>query len=245
MRLRFLPLAGLLLAAATTHAQQLGQEGAAAQANLNSLTMGAPSVTPTATSEGTIGTPYAIPRWLPAHITLSNNLPLAAVPLKYDVLGHRLLMRPVNRPNDSLVLDDRLVMRFVLDEPASGPYPARQHLYRRFTESPLTTQRADYVEVLHEGRYTLLKHPLKNLKKASLNGAYNSGDRHDEIEDKAEYFLRTPEANLVPIKLGLKPLQNAAPALATALKQAADAQKPKTEADWAAVLNAADPAPAK
>ncbi|WP_210520924.1 hypothetical protein [Hymenobacter terricola] len=236
---------GLLLAGAPALAQQtdIGQTGAAAQANLNTLTSGAPTMLPRATSEGVVGSPYVDNRWLPAQITLSNKLPLAPVLLKYDVLGHRLLMHKPAPSTDSLQLDDRLVERFVLLEPATAGRPAQPHLFRRFREAPLPQQRPDYVEVLHESRYTLLKRPLKTLKKATLQGAYNTSDRHDEIEDKTEYYLRTPEAALVPVKLGLKPLQSAAPALAAELKKAADSQKPKTEADWAAVLNTVDAPP--
>lgn len=242
MNLRLLFLLSFLLTSAAAHAQQ---EGAAAQANLNALSAGAPTVVPRGSSDGLKGSPYADNRWLPAQLTLSNNLPLAPVPLKYDVLEHRLLMRPLQRPNDSLQLDDRLVVRFVLQEPATALGPARQRVFRRFMEAPTPRQRADYVEVLHEGRYTLLKHHLKTLKKANFQGAYSADQRYDEIEDKSAYYLRTPESSLLAVKLVAKSLQTAAPELSDALKAAIAAQKPKTEADWAAVFYAADPAPAK
>ncbi|MBF9237930.1 hypothetical protein I2I05_11040 [Hymenobacter sp. BT683] len=248
INLRHASLVGvLLMGAASAQAQQAGTvpDGAAAQANLAALASGSPTVVPRGASEGLKGSPYAENRWLPAQITLTNNLPLAPVPLKYDVLEHRLLMRTVARPNDSLQLDDRQVVRFVLQEPASPFGPARQREFRRFLEAPLDRHRTDYVEVLHEGRYTLLKHYQKSLKKADFQGAYSSDRRFDEIEDKSVYYLRTPEAKLVPVKLGLKPLTAAAPPLAAALKSAVDQKKPKTDADWVAVLHAADPAPAK
>ncbi|GAB3333602.1 hypothetical protein ACFQT0_18950 [Hymenobacter humi] len=248
MNLRQLSLLGLLLAgAAPSHAQiaNLGQEGTAAQANLAALAAGAPAVVPRGSSYGLIGSPYVDNRWLPARITLNNKIPLAAVPLKYDVLEQRLLMRTVERPNDSLQLDDRRVVQFVLLEPGFAQGLGRQRTFRRFEEAPLAKNRPDYVEVLHEGRYTLLKHYVKSLKKADFQGAYSSDRRYDEIEDKTVYYLRTPEAQLLPVKLSLRPLQAAAPALAAALKAAASKQNPKTEADWAAILNAADPAPAK
>lgn len=237
---------GLLLSGLGANAQtNIGQEGAAAQANLNSLVSGAPTVVPTGTSEGVKGSPYVDNRWLPAQITLNNNLPLAPVPLKYDVLGHRLLMRAPARPKDTLQLDDRRVVRFDLQEPASPLGPARTRTFRRFADAPEARQQADYVEVLHEGDYTLLKHHLKSLKKATYQGAYSTDVRYDEIEDNSVYYVRTPKAGLTPVKLGLKPLQAAAPALADALKTAVAAQKPKTEADWAAVLNSVDPKPTK
>ncbi|MBF9140480.1 hypothetical protein [Hymenobacter properus] len=241
MNFRHFALLGLLFTTGLAHAQQ----DAAAQTNLNALAAGAPAVVPRGTADGFKGSPYADARWLPAQITLTNNLPLAPVPLKYDVLEHRLLMRAPARPTDSLQLDDTRVVRFVLNEPATALGPARQRVFRRFAEAPTANHKQDYVEVLHQGRYTLLKHYLKTLKKANYQGAYNTDSHYDEIEDKTVYYLLTPEAQLVPLKLALKPLQGAALALAAALKASADAKKPKTDADWAAVLDAADPATVK
>ena len=247
MTSRALSLLALLVAgAATAHAQQgnSAMDGAAGQNNLQALTQGSATVLPRATSDGTIGSPYADNRWLSAQLRLSNSLPLAPVLLKYDVLDHRLLMRTPARATDSLQLDDSRVVSFVLQEPATVLGPGRQRLFRRFAEAPLPKQRPDYVEVLHEGRYALLLHRTKSLKKADIQGAYSSNNRFDEIEDHVAYYVRTPEATVQPVKLTLKTLQAAMPSLADALKTAA-AHSPRTEADWAAVLNAADPAPAK
>lgn len=239
MNLRLLSLFGLLLTGTAAHAQQ---DGAAAQANLAALTAGAPAVLPRGSSEGLKGSPYVDNRWLLGRLTLNNNVPLAPLPLKYDVLESRLLMRTPERPKDSLQLDDRRVVRFVLDEPASAAGPARHRPFRRFTEAPAAQHRTDYVEVLHEGRYALLRHYQKTLKKADFQGAYNTDRRFDEIEDHSVYYLRTPDAALVPVKLNAKALEAAAPGLASPLKTAIAAQKPKTDAEWGAVFNAVDPA---
>ncbi|HEX8425576.1 hypothetical protein [Hymenobacter sp.] len=246
MKTRFLLTLTLLSTAISAQAQNspapaFEQVGAAAQANLNSLVAGSPAVVRKPGTEGIIGSPYADKRWLPARITLSNKVPLAPVPLKYDVLNSRLLMRPINRPTDSLQLDDRLVVRFELEEPLAGTTTTRRRVFRRFEEAPIASQRLDYVEVLHEGRYSLLKRYAKVLRKANNTGAYNNSERYDELEDKSVYYLRRPNASLVPLKLNVKALQGAVPELATALKQSAAAQTAKTDAEWAAVLDAVDP----
>ncbi|UYZ64591.1 hypothetical protein [Hymenobacter weizhouensis] len=235
-RTGLLLLAGLLPLAALAQQPSIEQSGTAAQANLNSLVAGSPAVVPRGEAYGTIGSPYADPRWLPARITLTSKVPLAPVPLKYDVLNRRLLMRPVNRPADSLVLDDRTVVRFELEEPGG-----RRRLFRRFEEAPVPTQRPDYVEVLHEGKYTLLKRYAKAVQKADYQGAYSADRRFDEVLDRPTYYLRRPDGSAVPVKLSLKALQAAAPELAPALKSAPNASAAKTEAEWAAVLAAADP----
>lgn len=232
----------LLLPAALCYGQQpsIEQTGAAAQANLNALADGLPAVLPGARSGEIKGSPYADPRWLPAKLVMSNKVPLAPVPLKYDVLNKRLLMRLVDRPSDSLQLDDRLLQSFVLQEPALGNSPGRQRLFRRFTDAPIAGQRTQFVEVLHQGNYELLKQYVKTLRKAPT-GPYTTGNRFDEVEDKNAYFVRRPDGTLIPVKLTLKQLQTAAPELATVLKDAPGAKMAKTEAEWSAIFDSVDP----
>ncbi len=230
-----------LMSAAAAHAQQSSPltSGAAGQANLDALTMGAPTVLPNGGAYGTKGSPYVDDRWLLARLRLNRNVPLAPVPLKYDVLNHQLLMRPIDRPNDSLRLDDQRVISFELDQPA-GLQPAHTRHFRRFVEAPVPSQQAEYVEVLHEGRYTLLKRYTKLLTKASYQQAYGSGQRYDEIEDKNQYYLLRPDKKLVPLKLTLKMLQAAAPELAASLKATPAAARAQTDLEWRAVLDAVD-----
>lgn len=233
-----------MLAAPAAFAQQTDPSltGAAAQANLNTLTTGAPTMVPRGTREGVKGSPYADSRWRMAQITLSNHLLLAPVPLKYDVLGQRLLMQKAAPSHDSLQLDDRLVQQFVLLNPSTGGLAARPQVFRRFAEAPVAADRTGYVEVLHQGSYTLLKRHRRTLKEARYQGAYSTDNHYDEIEDHSDYFLSAAGAPAQPVKLALKSLQQAAPALAEALKSAAATQHPRTDADWSLVLDLADPA---
>lgn len=238
--LLLLPL--VLVGAPAAYAQQssLQQTGTAAQANLDALVSGSPTVLPRGEAYGVNGSPYLDKRWLPARLQMANKIELAPVPLKVDVLERRLLMRPFNRPNDSLVLDDRLLVGFTLDEPA-GLQPARVRKFRRFVEAPVASQQMEFVEIVHEGKFTLLKRYAKTLRQANYQGAYSTGNRYDEIEDKTQYYLKRFDGTLVPLKLTLKMLQAAAPQLAAPLKAAPRAGQAKTDADWAAVLNEVDP----
>ena len=253
MKFRLL-LFGLGLVGASAHAQSqdppgimnapvtqrdYSSLGSNEYANLTDLTNGANHLL--IRRANTTGSPYADNRWLTAHVTLANKQPLLPMLLKYDVLDRALVMRKAAPSQDSVQLNDSKVATFVLDEPASEQGPARKRVFRRFDEGPASWQR-DYVEVLHEGQYRLLKHHLKHIKRESFQGMYSNGAPTDEIEDISEYYLRTPDGKVASVKLTLKALQSAAPALAPALKTAAAAQKPRTETDWAAVFNAADPA---
>lgn len=215
------------------------QSGLDRQVNIESLVNGRAASLPTGDNVELRGTPYAIPRWLTGRLVLNNTLPLAPIPLKYDVLHQRLLMRADFKTADSLLLDDHLVTRFALDEPASAQGPARTRQFRRFADAPEPRARLAYVEVLHEGRYALLKQYLKTLHKADYQSAYNTDRRFDEIEDAQLYHLRLPDGRILPVKLNLKSVLAVAPDLAARLKT--NASPLKTEADWAAALDAADP----
>ena len=248
MKLLFSGALALLLAGPVAFAQlaPAGLEGAAGQSNLRDLVRGLPAVLPTGAEAGVMGSPYADNRWLPARLDVPNARPLPLVALKYDVLHHRLLMRPQlsGRP-DSLELDDARVAGFVLSEPATPLGPGRERRFRRFEESPVPGQRTSYVEVLHQGRYAVLIHRRKTLAPAELPSAYSTGRRAPTIVDYTDYYLRTPEGQLRPLKLSLKALKQEAPALAPALQAAVQTRKPSTEADWGLVLDLADPAAAK
>lgn len=211
------------------------QMGAAGQSNLNALGTGAPAPLYLGRTDGVEGTPFVDNRWLPALFTTDNNMSLPSLPLKYDVLNHRLLMRKQNS-RDSLVLDDRHVVQFVLQEPATALSPARQRVFRRFITGTVG-QPTEYAEVLHEGRYLLYKRHVRVVHKAPPHTGYGVESQPARVEDKSVYLLQLPDQRTAPVKLTLKSIQEAAPELAAALKAAA----PKTEADWAAALHRADP----
>ncbi len=234
------PLCVLVFALSATLAQaqnpNIEQVGAAGQANLNALGTGAAAPVYMGRTDGVSGNPYVVARWLQARLVTSNQVPLAPVPLKYDVLNQRLLLRRVGSP-DSLLLDDRLLTGFVLEEPATATAPARERVFRRFTEAPVPTQRAQYVEVLHEGKYIFLKQHRKVVQKAPVTSGYGVDTKTAELQDQNLYFVRRPNGQLLPVKLTSKSLLAAAPELAPLVKAAA----PRTDEEWAAAFRKADP----
>ena len=244
-----LPLATLFILTAPTYAQSNANAlttGAAGQENLNALVRGAPTVVPDTRYEGLRGSPYVVARWLPATITMTrSHVVLPPVALKYDVFRHRLLMRTPPK-GDSLQLDENLIESFVLTDallpnPATGR-PAERY-FRRFLEAPELQQRLEFVEVLHAGKYALLKRYVRKLEKADYQGAYNTDRRYDELTSKEEYYLRRPDGKLELLKPTLKALESAAPRLAGALKAEADKQKTngKSEVDLVRLLDVVDP----
>ncbi|OUJ72644.1 hypothetical protein [Hymenobacter crusticola] len=206
------------------------------QENLNSIMKGSAGMTMDNRYEGLSGTPYVVPRWLSATITTRQNKVIEATPLKYDVLQQHLLMRDPHN-GDSLLLDDNAVASFVLHDPDRLP---EKRAFRRFLEAPVPAQSREFVEVLHQGKYTLLKQYSKEVQKASYKGAYSTDRRADEIRDKITYYLLGANKSATPVKLNVKALQTVAPDLAAALKEEASKRPARTESDLVALLQAVD-----
>ena len=231
----------LLLAATAAQAQtpSIRQTGNAGRDNIQALVDGSSAMLPRGESAGVKGSPYLENRWLETRLQLSNKAVVEPVLFKYDILEQRLLVRPPKHPNDSIQLNRGTVNSFIIESPTAAQ-PARQRHFRLFVEAPDRDEQGAYVEVVHEGAYTLLKRYTKSMRKANYQQAYSSGNRYDEIEDRNQYYLLRPDQTLVPLKLTLKMLQAAAPELAPALKAAPGASRAKTDAEWAAVLAAVD-----
>jgi len=206
------------------------------QENLNSIVKGSAGMTMDNRYEGITGTPYLVPRWLSATVTTRQKKVVEALPLKYDVLGQHLLMRDPQK-GDSMLLDDNAIASFVLSDPSRIP---EKREFRRFLEAPNPAQAREFVEVLHQGKHTLLKQYSKEIQKASYKGAYGADRRSDDIRDKTTYYLLSAGKAAVPVKLSLKALQAAAPELAAALKDEASKRPARTEVDLVAVLAAVD-----
>ena len=186
--------------------------------------------------KGVSGSPYLVPRWLSAVITTKSKTVMPATQLKYDVLRQRVLILDQQK-GDSLQLDDNLIASFVLTDPGQ---PQEQRAFRRFAEAPESEQAREFVEVLHQGKYTLLKRYTKDIQTAGYSNAYLYDESPKAIEDKSTYYLARANGPTVPVKLKVKALQKAAPELATALREAGRKQSISQEQDAIALLQAVD-----
>ncbi|OUJ72643.1 hypothetical protein BXP70_17155 [Hymenobacter crusticola] len=186
--------------------------------------------------KGVSGSPYVVPRWLSAVITTKGKTVMPATPLKYDVLRQRVLVLDPQK-GDSLQVDETLIASFVLTDPEQ---PQERRAFRRFAEAPVPEQAREFVEVLHQGKYTLLKRYTKDVQLAGYSSAYLYDESPKAIEDKIIYYLARPNGSAVPVKLKVRALQTAAPELATALREASRKRSISQEQDAVALLQVVD-----
>lgn len=205
--------------------------GNAAQENIQALVDGAAFVRFDNRYEGVRGTPYLVPSWVPGKLQLTNKAPSPEVKLKYDAAQRLLVMLRASK--DSMYLDMNKIEGFALLDPTK-PEPRN---FQRFYDAPDPALRREYFEVLAPGNYSLLKLQRKNLQKANYSGPYSADRRYDELVDQTDYFLRTTDGRLQPLKLNQKALLAALPEHAAQIQ--AELKKrptPRTEADFVALL---------
>jgi hypothetical protein len=185
------------------------------------------------------GQPFIQRSWQPGEVVMNTKKHLPDLLLKYDAYGQQLLAVAKGK-TDTLLLDHRLVQSFVMQDEQQ---PGRMRRFQRFDNTPKPEQRLNYVEVLHVGKYSLLKHHGRQLHKAGDGQALNGDSNNDRIAEVYEYYLSRPDGLAVPVKLNAKALSAAAPELAAAIKAELDKKKPdNNEAGMAALLDKVDQA---
>ncbi|MDJ1503283.1 hypothetical protein [Xanthocytophaga agilis] len=150
--------------------------------------------------EGLRGSPYLLPHWCNADVTLANSKIQNDVPVKYDIYSNRLVMR---RPQgDSAIVVSSSVKGFLLKDVLTG----QNRLFERFPDLKTddTILKEEYLEVLYEGKTALLVRYDKKVLKASYQGAYSSGRTYDELMDDKSYYIRKTDGTINKVKLGKK-----------------------------------------
>ncbi|GAB2964503.1 hypothetical protein GCM10027048_37510 [Hymenobacter coalescens] len=178
--------------------------------------------------------------WQPGEIILTNTKQrIGNILLQYDAYGAQLLAVPQKGRRDTLLLNTNSIQGFVVQDEL---IPNRVHTFRRFDNAPRPDQQHKYVEVLHDGKYSLLKRHGRQIYRGDDGRVFNSGRNYDRIEEHVTYFLSRPDGSAVQVKLNAKAISNAAPALAAAIKTEMERQPAKTEMEVVALLRNVDKA---
>lgn len=154
--------------------------------------------------EGLRGTPYMYPYWAKGYVVLTNGQRYDKARIKYDAYKQDLVItQPPIRP-DSIVIDRDRVSWFVIQTPDSGA----AILFRRFPDVRANDAalKNSYYRVLHDGPHTLVQRISKTFRPASYQGTYSRDVRYDAFENKADYYILSPDQRLTKVKLTTKSL---------------------------------------
>ncbi len=178
------------------------REGVDAQQNLNALGgMGSNMVRTFDTRySGIRGTPFLLPYWCSTEVVFKDGRRFAEVPLKYDVYQNHIVIR---RPQgDSVILNAAAISHFTLQDVATG----RSYVFKKLPLLPGDQARLQdkFLQVIQEGKNSLVVSRGKTIVKADYKGAYNTGRAYDELIDNTQYYLLRPDGSLADIRLNRK-----------------------------------------
>lgn len=154
--------------------------------------------------EGLRGTPYMYPYWAKGYVVMTSGQRYDKARIKYDAYKQDLIItQPPIRP-DSIVIDRDRVSWFVIQTPDSGA----AILFRRFPDLRTgdAALRNSYYRVLHDGPHMLLQRISKTFRPASYQGTYSRDVRYDSFDNKADYYILSPDQRLSKVKLTTKSL---------------------------------------
>lgn len=185
---------------------QQALEGIDAQNNLNAL--GA-NYNPTANNtvrvfdgryKGFKGTACVFGKWYPTDIYFKNGSKYENQPCKFDIYKEQDLVVLRKAKRDSIILQNESISRFdIYDEDAE-----KKHIFKKFT---LENNGSNvFCEVLHEGKYALILYREKTLLAAEFKGGYSVERFYDEFLMSSDYYLITPEKQIVKLKKSEKAL---------------------------------------
>ncbi|MCC3160006.1 hypothetical protein LJ737_22405 [Hymenobacter sp. 15J16-1T3B] len=208
--------------------------------NLDALLQGQMAHAYSAPRRNIEGQPFFQRTWQPGEIVLVNTKQrIGNILLQFDVFAQQLLAIPRKGKTDTLLLNTNIIQEFVVQDEL---IPDRLHRFRRLDNLQRTNQPWEYAEVLHEGKYSLLKRHGRQLYRSDAGKVFNSGRVQDRIVEDFSYFLQCPNGSIVPVKLNAKALSNAAPDLAAAINAELTQRKlsARNELEVVALLQAVD-----
>ncbi len=154
-------------------------------------------------SYGFEGTPCVFDEWYPTDIYLKDGFKHEKVPTKLDIFKEQELVALRKESGDSIVVDDRVVSYFEMTNTSSG----QKYVFKRYTVNNSKTDK--FCEVLHEGKYSIIVHHMKTLLAADFQGAQSAGRYYDKFLSAVEFYIVTPDKEVVKVKKSKKGLLQA------------------------------------
>ncbi|MFN7119682.1 MAG: hypothetical protein ACK4TA_23000 [Saprospiraceae bacterium] len=154
--------------------------------------------------EGVRGTPLLFDDWQTAKIQLADRDTFGATAKINVDLEQNLLILQLPGEKVGQVSPYKL-KAFKIEDAASRQTQLWTVLREKEVEGTTNSQEKFY-ELLHQGKFTLLKSVKKTFKRANYKEAYSIGARYDEYIKGVDYWLREGDKPFQEIKLKRKSL---------------------------------------
>jgi len=137
---------------------------------------------------GTIeGTPYADNQWAKGSFLTDSGVIFTDVEMKFEAVSGLLAIR---HNADSVYLRPSIVTEFQYH------IDGQSHLYKNGFEAPSArVKKDDYLQVLHQGDWSIYKHVKKEFKEANFDPVFSTGNRFDSFQDANRYIVKSPDGS--------------------------------------------------
>jgi hypothetical protein len=101
-----------------------------------------------------------------------------------------------------VILNAAPISHFTLQDVATG----KAYTFKKLPLPPEDQARLKdkFLQVIQEGKTSLVVSRGKTIVKADYKGAYNTGRAYDELIDNTQYYLLRPDGSLADIRLNRK-----------------------------------------
>lgn len=151
--------------------------------------------------EGIRGTPFLFDDWIPGELVLTNNKRFIGVEIKYDMMEDNVLI--INSSGIAIYPNKSIVKSFHFRN-SEGVY--RNFINLAHADYHLGPEgNTGYVELLYEGKNSLVAKNVKFLKRVEARGAYSENRTYDEFRySPTEYYWINNEGEETLLKGGKK-----------------------------------------
>jgi hypothetical protein len=154
-------------------------------------------------SRGFEGTPCVFGEWYATDIYLKDGFKYEKVPAKLDVYKEQELVVLRKKEGDSILVNDALVAHFEINNTTTG----RIHIFKRYQVGINSADK--FCEVVHEGKYSIVAYHMKTLLASDFQGAQSTGRYYDKFLSAIEFYIITPDKDVIKIKKSKKSLLQA------------------------------------
>lgn len=133
------------------------------------------------------GTPYAENQWAKGSILTDSGIIFTDVEMKFEAVSGLLAIR---HNADSVYLRPSVVTEFQYH------IDGQLHLYKNGFYAPsVKVKKEDYLQVIHEGDWSIYKQVKKEYKEANFDPVFNTGNRFDSFQDANRYIVKSPDGS--------------------------------------------------
>jgi hypothetical protein len=152
--------------------------------------------------EGVKGTPYFNEEFLTGDVYFPDGTEIIRINIRYNIYRDELEFKN-STSGQTFIIDRNRISGFRFHEHEDSI------LFESFNFKPDKPEEKSFVQILYNGKTSLLLKHRKLFIPANYQGAYASGNKYDEYQDDKDYYLVKNDGSIEKIKLNRKSVMSA------------------------------------